>query len=31
MPGLGPAEDQGVHIVRPFVGIDHFQVNQVPG
>src|SRR5690606_26210237 len=29
--GLGAAQDEGVHVVGAFVGVDDFQVDQVAG
>ena len=28
--GLGAAEDQGMHVVGAFIGVDHLEVHQVP-
>src|SRR5450830_676436 len=30
-PGLSPAQDQGVHVMGAFIGVDHLQVHQVAG
>jgi hypothetical protein len=29
-PRLRPAQNQGMHVMRPLIGVHHFQVHQVP-